>query len=130
MDHGERLGQTVELFRAEHGALVVDQREDCRLTRLKVVAEVDRLASLIGKAGAQRNLRIEMLLHLGAVENRGEFVAVLIPGLLVAGGRYLSGKGRHQSAAECEHLKQADGLANWCLEIHHCPFCGEAVRTG
>ena len=56
LNHLERARQPVQLFRAEHRAVVVDQRQQGRLLA-EVVAEMNRLAGLIDKRGVKRKLR-------------------------------------------------------------------------
>ena len=66
--HLESAGEAVELFRAEHGALVVDQRQDGRLLA-EVTGQRHLFSRVVSKREAEWQLRVEPLIDADAVQD-------------------------------------------------------------
>ena len=62
---------------AEHGALVVDERQHHRLALAQEVGDAHRLAVLVEEGGAERDLGVQLLLDLHALE-RGRPLGVVL----------------------------------------------------
>ena len=65
--HLQRARQPVQLFRTQHRALVVDQREN-RRPLAEIVAQLHLLAAIVSESQVQRQLRVQVLRNSHFVE--------------------------------------------------------------
>ena len=65
----QRAGQTVEDLAAQHGAAVIDEREDHR-TLVEVIAQRHKVSCLIAKMQIQGQLLVQVLINPHLLKNR------------------------------------------------------------
>jgi len=119
LHHLQCAGQAVHLLRAEHGAVVIDQREDGGVFA-EVVAQPHRVAMVVYKLGVQRQRAVQMLLHADLLQHLRQLVAGVLAHLLVAVAGDLRACGRaEQRAADRGHHRRPCHRAPNCRLLHH-----------
>src|ERR1035441_782867 len=106
LHHLQCARQAIQFLRAQHGALIVNQRQN-RRAPTKVTRQLHLLAGVVGEGERERQLLIQVLRNAHAVQDRRRLV-VDRTYLLVAIAGDLRRQVRNQCRrAECRHNRRA-----------------------
>ena len=103
LDHLESAGETVELLGTEHGALVVNERENGGALA-EVAAQLDGFAHIVGEGEVERQLLVEALLDAHTLEDRRTVVGGAHLLFAVAGDL----RRRRQTKQECAKARRGE----------------------
>jgi hypothetical protein len=115
--HLQRARQPVQLLRAKHGALVINQRQNRRLLA-EVTRQLHLLACIVGEGERERQLLIEPLRNPHLAQNIRRLVAHRRHLLLVV-ARYLRRQRRHEdSRAQRDNRRASPASPNCTCALH------------
>ena len=92
--HLQRAGNAVHLLGAEHGAVIVNQREDGGALA-EVIAQAHGLAGVVDELRVQWKHLVQALRHADALQHLRQLITAVLARLLVAVAGDLSASGRN-----------------------------------
>ncbi len=111
MHHHQSAGNAVHLLRAEHGAVVIDQRQN-RGALAEVVAQAHGLARVVDELRVQRKHLVQALRDADLLQYLRQLIAGVLTRLLVSVAGYLAARGGSQQ-------RTAEGRAD--PDLLYCP---------